>query len=94
MGKVLIGLPVALAAAAAVGQVAAGRWASVVVPDQDYSAGNDTWAFQLVLLTWIAASSAVLGAAAARLVAGEIGRSHRATSHSVTLRIGPRRLRG
>lgn len=73
MRKVLLGLPVALAAAVAAssGQVAAGRWAHVVAPDQEYVAGNDTWAFQLVLLTWIAASSAVLGAAAARIVTGD-----------------------
>jgi hypothetical protein len=70
MRRALIGTAaaVAVAAVAAIGQMLLARWLRVLVPDQDYTAGNDTWPFQLVLLAWYAATAAVLGCAVARRV--------------------------
>lgn len=72
MRRLLAGAALAAGVAAAVAsdQVAVARWARVLVPDQSYTAGNDTWPFQLVLLCWCAASAAALGAVAARRVSG------------------------
>lgn len=51
----------ALAAGVAATQLWLGHRLRVLVPDQDYSAGNDTWPFQLVLLGWCAACATVIG---------------------------------
>jgi hypothetical protein len=61
-----IAAAVVVAAVVAIGQMFLARWLRVLVPDQDYTAGNDTWPFQLVLLAWYAATAAVLGCAVAR----------------------------
>ncbi|GAA4726250.1 hypothetical protein Prum_093640 [Phytohabitans rumicis] len=63
----------AVGACAAAGQMWLARWTRVLVPDQDFTAGNDTWPFQLVLLAWCSASAAVLGVAAGRLVVRNVG---------------------
>ncbi|RKN57632.1 hypothetical protein D7193_02975 [Micromonospora costi] len=55
------GAALAVAACAATAQLWLGRRLQVVVPDQDYGVGNDTWPFQLVLLTWCATCAAVIG---------------------------------
>jgi hypothetical protein len=70
MRQTLAGCAVAgaVGAGVAVGQIWSARWTRVLVPDQDYTAGNDTWPFQLVLFAWCAASATVLGVAAARPV--------------------------
>lgn len=68
--RILGGAAVAGTLAAGVGSVQLwlARWARVLVPDQTYDAGNDTWPFQLVLLVWCAASATVIGAAVAEPV--------------------------
>lgn len=75
MRRILAGVAVAgaVAACVAAGQMGLARWARVLVPDQEYAAGNDTWPFQLVLLAWCSASAVVLGVAAARLVVQNAG---------------------
>lgn len=67
MRRALAGTAVAAGAAAgaATGQMWLARSLRVLVPDQDYTAGNDTWPFQLVLLAWFAASAALIGAVCA-----------------------------
>lgn len=74
MRRILAGVAVAggVAAGVATGQVWLGRWSRVLVPDQEYVAGNDTWPFQLVLLAWCSASAVLLGAAAAGPVVREV----------------------
>ncbi|MFA1546378.1 hypothetical protein [Actinomadura chokoriensis] len=67
-----IAVAVGVSAGTATGQLWVGRQWRVVVPDQEYSAGTDTWPFQLVLLVWCAASAAALGAACARPILGEV----------------------
>jgi len=73
MRRILGGVAVAMGvtAIAAIGQTMLGRELLVLVLDQEYAAGNDTWPFHLVLLTWFIASAVVLGCAAARPIAGE-----------------------
>lgn len=75
MRRILAGCAVAgaVAACAATGQMWSARWTRVLVTDQDFTAGNDTWPFQLVLLAWCSASAAVLGVAAARPVVRNVG---------------------
>ena len=74
MRRTLAGVAVsgAVAASAAVGQMWLARWMRVLVPDQEYTAGNDTWPFQLVLLAWCSASAVVLGVAAARPIVRDV----------------------
>jgi hypothetical protein len=70
-----VGVAGAVAVCAAFGQLGLGRSLRVLVLEQTYNAGNDTWPFQLLLLVWCAACATVLGGVAGgRLVGGGHGR--------------------
>lgn len=59
-----------VAAGTAAGQVWLARQARILVPDQAYNAGNDTWPFQLLLIVWCSASAVVIGTAVAHPIVG------------------------
>jgi hypothetical protein len=65
MRRILGGVAAAMGvtAGAAIGQTMLARKLLVFVLDQEYAAGNDTWPFQLVVLTWFIAGAVVLGCA-------------------------------
>jgi hypothetical protein len=94
MRRILAGVAVAgvVAASAAAGQMWLARWTRVLVPDQEYTAGNDTWPFQLVLLAWCSASAVVIGVAAARPVVRNAGWRYVVVAVAGIAALAPQRL--